>query len=78
MSKICDRSPCDEFLEGLGNYIFGSQEGWYMVVTEGGKDKEVSMRYCLSCGTHLEGLPQAILERYMRPRRRRRKLIAMS
>lgn len=78
MSKICDRSPCDLLLNALGNYIFGSPEGFYIVACQDGKEIEVSIEYCSFCGTRLEEVPTVIVEKFTRPRRRRRLRAASS
>ena len=75
MSKICDRSPCDGLLGALGHYIFGAPEkdgGFYALVISSGEPSEVGIEYCPFCGTRLEEVPDVIVEKFMRPRRRKR------
>jgi hypothetical protein len=74
MVEICDRSPCDSLLNELGSTIFGSPEGdgFYMVVIREAKEVERDIRYCPFCGTRLEGVPSVIVEKFTKPRRRKR------
>lgn len=74
MAKICDRSPCDSLLKALGNFIFGAPDrdgGFYIVVTSASTTEE-SIEYCPYCGTRLEEVPSVVVEKFMRPRRKRR------
>ena len=73
MSRICDRSPCDYLLAALGKWIFFSkQEGFFATVLEGGEESDKSMEYCPSCGTRLTEVGPMMIEKFMRPRRRRK------
>jgi hypothetical protein len=78
MSKICDRSPCDRLLKSLGTFIFGAPDregGFYLTivdVTASGSPTEVNIEYCPFCGTRLEEVPSVVVEKFMRPRRRRK------
>ena len=78
-SNFCDdrRSPCDALLAALGEWIFGSREGYFVQVVADAKNEEseerqVAIKYCPFCGTHLESVSPLALEKFMRPRRRRR------
>ena len=79
MSKICDRSPCDELLGALGVFIFGiSNEGdlggfvlVYGVGETGAPRQEVDIEYCPFCGTRLEEINAAVVKRFTEPRDRR-------
>ncbi len=76
MGKICDRSPCDTLLKALGNFIFGAPDregGFYVTATDSTGPTEVAIEYCPFCGTRLEEVPQVVVEKFMRPRRSRRK-----
>lgn len=75
MARICDRSPCDSLLKALGNFIFGAPDrdgGFYMVVMSSDAPTEANIEYCPYCGTRLEEVPSVVVERFMRPRRRKR------
>lgn len=87
MSRICDRSPCDGLLGALGNYIFGSTtgtgklEGFVLTAAVKNADTDskfktkkhtIDIEYCPFCGTRIEEVNALIVERFMRPRRRRR------
>jgi hypothetical protein len=88
MSRICDRSPCDGLLDALGNYIFGSNtddgklEGFVLFAATKHpnqyskyklKKRIIEIEYCPFCGTRIEEIQNVvILDRFMRPRRRRR------
>ena len=78
MPRICDRSPCDRLLEALGKYIFGAPDrdgGFYMTVLPDDKVQdplEISVDYCPFCGTRMEEVPSTMVERFTRPRKRRR------
>jgi hypothetical protein len=75
MGKICDRSPCDALLKSLGNFIFGAPDrdgGFYLMAVTAEGPTEVNIDYCPFCGTRLEEVPSVIVERFMRPRRRRK------
>lgn len=74
MSKICDRSPCDFLLSALGVWMFYSpQEGFFVTVSNGAADTmDCAVEYCPSCGTRLSEVGTSALEKFMRPRRRRR------
>lgn len=72
MARICDRSPCDTFILALGVWIFGIKDGevgFYVETPDGG---DVNIQYCPFCGTRLEEIESVILEKFTRPRRRRR------
>ena len=74
MSQICDRSPCDVLLSGIGVWVFyDEQEGFYEKVyieEEGVVDKLIT--YCPYCGTRLSEVGPIVLERFTKTRRRRR------
>lgn len=80
MPRICDRSPCDSLLTALGHWIFGSVEGFYierkkLITTEEEQlleDAEINVDYCPFCGTRLEEVGSMAIEKYTRPRKRRR------
>lgn len=75
MGKICDRSPCDALLTALGGFIFGAPDrdgGFYVVASVPDGPTEVNIAYCPFCGTRLEEVPSVIVEKFMRPRRRRK------
>lgn len=75
MSKICDRSPCDSLLKALGSFIFGAPDrdgGFYMMVMSSDNPTEENIEYCPYCGTRLEEVPSVVVERFMRPRRKRK------
>jgi hypothetical protein len=75
MSRICDRSPCDRLLEVLGKYIFGSSptgNGGFYFQMPGEDPAEIEIDYCPFCGTRLEEVPSVIVDKFMKPRRRRR------
>lgn len=75
MGKICDRSPCDALLKSLGHFIFGAPDrdgGFYITASVSDSPTEVSIDYCPFCGTRLEEVPQVVVEKFMRPRRRKR------
>ena len=75
MAKICDRSPCDPLLGALGNWIFGSSEGFIIsVVTASDRDAEIDIDYCPFCGTRLEEVGAVVVEKYTRPRKRKKSL----
>jgi hypothetical protein len=64
-------------MAALGQFIFGGHEGFILVVPEEQKQSsdaatEVGIEYCPFCGTRLEEVPQAQIEKFMRPRRRKR------
>lgn len=76
MPRICDRSPCDTLMTALGVWVFGSNDGFYLVVTTSEeKDAEVVVDYCPFCGTRLEEVGAVAIEKYLRPRKRRRSRI---
>ena len=75
MARICDRSPCDHLLKALGNFIFGAPDregGFYMMALVSDAPTEVSIEYCPYCGTRLEEVPSVVVERFMRPRRKKK------
>lgn len=75
MGKICDRSPCNQLLSVLGKFIFGAPDkdgGFYVLVESPEGPTELTIDYCPFCGTRLEEVPSVIIERFMRPRRKRR------
>ena len=74
MGKICDRSPCDDLLKTLGSFIFGAPDsgGFYMMVSTAEGPTEVSIEYCPFCGTRLEEVPSVVVDKFMRPRRKRK------
>lgn len=75
MARVCDRSPCDSLLNALGNFIFGYQDrdGFYItVMSSSDSPTEEPIEYCPYCGTRLEEVPSVVVERFMRPRRKRK------
>lgn len=75
MAKICDRSPCDLLLKALGHFIFGAPDnegGFYMVVVGSNGPTEENIDYCPFCGTRIEEVPAVVVDRFMRPRRKKR------
>lgn len=75
MGKICDRSPCDTLLKTLGVFIFGAPDrdgGFYLMASSTDGPTEVTIEYCPFCGTRLEEVPSVIVEKFMRPRRKRK------
>jgi hypothetical protein len=77
MARICDRSPCDPLLGALGNWMFFRPEDGFFLVVVGGPaeddvDGEEHVEYCPFCGTRLEEVGATHLEKFMRPRRRKR------
>lgn len=75
MAKICDRSLCDKLLVALGVWLFGSpdNDGFYITISVAGEEKELDIEYCPFCGTRIEEVDKAVIEKYFRPRRRRRR-----
>jgi hypothetical protein len=80
-SSFCDdrRSPCDALLSALGEWVFASREGYFIhVIAEANNNeeegKQVAITYCPFCGTHLTVVSVLALEKFTRPRRRRRAL----
>lgn len=87
MSRICDRSPCDGLLKALGHYIFGSTtdtgklEGFVFTAAILNPDphskfktkkRTIDIEYCPFCGTRIEEVSSIVVDRFTRPRRRRR------
>lgn len=76
MGKICDRSPCDPLLNALGKFIFGAPDrddgGFYMTVVLDDVPTEINIDYCPYCGTRLEEVPTVVVERFVRPRKRKK------
>lgn len=75
MGKICDRSPCNQLLNSLGKHIFGAPDkegGFYILTSTPEGPTELTIDYCPFCGTRLEEVPSVVIERFMRPRRKRR------
>lgn len=72
MARICDRSPCDTFIQALGVWIFGFKDGQVGFYVETSEGVEVNIEYCPFCGTRLEEIEAVILEKFTRPRRKRR------
>ena len=77
MAKICDRSPCDPLIKALGIWLFGTDEGFEMMVAVADEAEQLTMvrsniDYCPFCGTRLEEVGPMMVEKYMRPRKRRR------
>ena len=74
MAKFCDRSPCGPLMGALGNYIFGSPEGFVLIILSPDikrEESEIDIEYCPFCGTRLDEVPQIQIEKFTRPRRRR-------
>lgn len=70
MAKICDRSPCDSLLEAMGVWIFfDPAEGFIMAARH---NEDITIDYCPFCGTRLEEVGPTVIDRYTRPKRRRR------
>jgi len=79
MSQICDRSPCDNLLHALGRWILYSQsEGVFYMRTAPSEEGiaewpvEEVFEYCPFCGTRLSEVGTAMIEHFIRPKRRRR------
>lgn len=79
MSKICDRSPCDQFISVLGIWVFGTEDGdgFEIVAAASGEDEKLvrvtsDIEYCPFCGTRLSEVGEIMIEKFMRPRKRRR------
>lgn len=74
MARFCDRSPCGPLMGALGHYIFGSLEGFILVIRSEDikrEEIEVDIEYCPFCGTRLDEVPQIQIEKLTRPRRRK-------
>lgn len=69
MSKICDRSPCDDLMKALGHFIFGSMNGDVLhgfILRYGEEGSQVEVRYCPFCGTRLEEINATILRKFVK------------
>lgn len=58
----------------LGKHIFGSPEGFVLVVHSPDikrDDIEIDIDYCPFCGTRLEEVPMVQVEKFTRPRKGR-------
>lgn len=78
MPKICDRSPCDELMKALGNYVFGAMNGdaiggFILRVQDTGAPrhesvtnsfKEIYITYCPFCGTRLEEINATVIRKF--------------
>jgi len=69
MAGICDRSPCDRLLHALGSYVFGMLKDnraqfTLEVITPKGADTAI-IEYCPFCGTRLEEIGPALLEKFL-------------
>lgn len=78
MARICDRSPCDGLLGALGVFIFGVGAdnklcGFVVIAHVEGHAHEQEIDYCPFCGTRIEEVNALVVERFMKPRLRRRK-----
>jgi hypothetical protein len=74
MAKFCDRSPCGPLMGALGHYIFGTPEGFVLILFSPltlGEETEIDIEYCPFCGTRLDEVPQIQIEKFTRPRRRK-------
>lgn len=79
MPRICDRSPCNGLIGALGEFVFGAltkdklprPDGFFMLVYVDGKAQEIEIEYCPFCGTQIQQVNDIVVERFMRPRRRR-------
>lgn len=72
MSRFCDRSPCTSLLNALGKFIFGSSEGFILIIPNQKQDEiEIDIEYCPFCGTRLDEVPPNQLDKFTRPRRRK-------
>lgn len=69
MAKFCDRSPCSPLMAILGKHIFGSPEGFVLVVHSNTEQDEIDIDYCPFCGTRLEEVPQIQVEKLTKPRK---------
>lgn len=68
MATICQRSPCDRFLQALGRYIFGrpnAKPNYYVALTYVEDSdaiqydiQEVRLDYCPFCGTRLDDIDE--------------------
>lgn len=76
MSKICDRSPCDELMKALGVFIFGTSSegtlGGFMLRYSQKQEEGVytsnhaEIRYCPFCGTRLEEINATVLRKFVK------------
>ena len=62
----------------LGNYVFGLRtgnvtEGFVVMASVNGKPSEQEIEYCPFCGTRLEEVNAMIIQKFTKPRLRRRK-----
>ena len=77
MPRICDRSPCDGLIRALGSYVFGAltedkrPDGFFVSVSVEGHTRDIEIEYCPFCGTCIQQVNDLIVERFMRPRRRK-------
>lgn len=77
MPRICDRSPCDGLMRALGSFVFGAlsedkrPDGFVVSVLVDGKAQDIEITYCPFCGTQIQQVNDLILEKFMRPRRRK-------
>lgn len=84
MARICDRSPCDGLMAALGKYIFGVRaaalpeqpegrlEGFVIMASVDGRTQEQEIEYCPFCGTRIEEVNAIVIDKFTRPRRRRK------
>jgi hypothetical protein len=79
VSHICDRSPCDQLLRALGRWILYSQsEGVFYMRTAPSDENfpewpiDEIFDYCPFCGTRISEVGPIMLERFTKPRKRRR------
>jgi len=58
-------------METLGKHIFGSPEGFVLVIPspDTKKDLEIDINYCPFCGTRLEEVPTIQVEKFTRSRK---------
>lgn len=80
MPRICDRSPCNGLMAALGKFVFGDIEdnrpqGFVLMASvdlQGRRKRTaIEIEYCPFCGTQIQQVNDLIVERFMRPRRRR-------
>jgi hypothetical protein len=76
MPRICDRSPCTGLMRALGSYVFGDvadnkPEGFVLMASINKKRTPIEITYCPFCGTQMGQVNDIIVEKFMRPRRRK-------
>lgn len=81
MAEFCDRTPCARFLRALGVWVSGARNletgKCFFVVfppdsAEDGTGEPIE--YCPFCGTRLDNVPMAIVNKYLPRVRKKRSL----